>query len=144
VQTEPPRGARSMLTTLVLLSAAACTASQPPPKASFQPGIGDVPPDMQSDYESFAINCSKCHHADRALTAPVTDVEHWDIYVAKMMRTAGSAISADEKPHILRFLYWYTGRKLGRAQTAESAPGGSSPVQTAPRDDRETQGESTP
>lgn len=105
---------------LRLLSAAAlcasCTGSasqntQPPRLAS---DIGEVPADMMSDYRSFASNCSKCHDLDRALTAPVTDNRHWDIYVAKMMRTAGSAISAHEKPHILRFLYWYTDRKTGR------------------------------
>lgn len=107
---------------LRLLSAAAlcasCTGSasqntQPPRLAS---DIGEVPDDMMSDYRSFASNCSKCHDLDRALTAPVTDNRHWDIYVAKMMRTAGSAINANEAPHILRFLYWYTDRKTARAR----------------------------
>jgi hypothetical protein len=82
---------------------------------------------MRSDYESFAVNCSKCHDLDRALAAPVTDHKHWDIYVAKMMRTAGSAINATEAPHILRFLYWYTDHKMGRdtgdkAKTSEAPP----------------------
>jgi hypothetical protein len=67
-----------------------------------------VPAALRPDYESFAVNCSKCHQLSRALNAPVTNVEHWDIYVAKMMRTAGSAISPQEKPKILRFLHWYT------------------------------------
>lgn len=97
-----------------LSGAVACTASQPPPRPTFQAGIGDVPRELQGDYESFVINCSKCHPADRALAAPVTDAKHWDIYVAKMMRTAGSAISKSEEPHILRFLYWYTERKRAR------------------------------
>jgi len=144
VRTEASFGVSLARASLMLLSATACTASQPPPKASFQPGIGDVPPDMKADYESFAINCSKCHHADRALTAPVTDVRHWDIYVAKMMRTAGSAIAPNEKPHILRFLYWYTERKLAHGQTLEPARDGQPSVPTAPQHDGETQGESTP
>jgi hypothetical protein len=143
VRTDSPLSACIALATM-LLSSAACTASQPPPKGSFQPGIGDVPQDLQSDYQSFAVNCSKCHSADRALAAPVTDVKHWDIYVSKMMRTAGSAISPEERPHILRFLYWYTGRKLGRGQTSESAAGGGAALRTAPHDRGETQGESTP
>ena len=32
--------------------------------------VGEVPPDMRSDYESFADNCSKCHGLERALAAP--------------------------------------------------------------------------
>ena len=115
MRSELAAGASSVMVCLMLLSAPACTASQPPPRGSFQPGIGDVPLELVGDYQSFAVNCSKCHSAERALAAPVTDTRHWDIYVAKMMRNAGSTISPEEKPHILRFLYWYTGRKLTRA-----------------------------
>jgi cytochrome c5 len=142
-----------------------CTASQSTPKSSNSAQIGEVPADMQSDYESFAVNCSKCHDTARALAAPVTDHKHWDIYVAKMMRTAGSAISAHEAPHILRFLYWYTDHKLGRvdndnaktsqtspapaakaAATHEVVPPASSPAVTplAPSVSSETQGEGAP
>jgi hypothetical protein len=71
----------------------------------------EVPANLRADYVSFTQNCSKCHSLDRPLQAHVDDVRHWDIYVAKMMRTAGSAISAVESPKILRFLYWYTQRK---------------------------------
>jgi hypothetical protein len=78
--------------------------------------VDNIPADVQSDYEVFATNCSKCHALARALNAPVTDVKHWDLYVARMMRTAGSAISPEEAPHILRFLYWYT-----REHAAEGA-----------------------
>jgi hypothetical protein len=154
VLTEPSFGMGLVIVRIVLLSATACTASQPPPRASFQPGIGDVPKELQSDYESFAVNCSKCHHIDRALAAPVTDVLHWDIYVAKMMRTAGSAISADERPHILRFLYWYTERKNARLETKDdtleiaptSAPSveAREPARDRGTDAGATQGESTP
>jgi cytochrome c5 len=117
---------RLLLASAVLLTG--CTASQSTPKPSVGGQIGEVPADMQSDYESFAVNCSKCHDIDRALAAPVTDHEHWDIYVAKMMRTAGSAIHKDEAPHILRFLYWYTDHKAGR-----SIDGKSKAVAPAPK-----------
>lgn len=129
--------------------------------------VGEVPPDLQGDYESFATNCSKCHDLDRALNAPVTDNRHWDMYVAKMMRTAGSAIKPEEAPHILRFLYWYTEqRKSGgnRVQVKASGfvapPSAPAPVAPpavppapptkeemqapAPNVSSETQGESTP
>lgn len=70
-----------------------------------------VPANLHADYISFTQNCSKCHDLERPLRAHIDDVRHWDLYVAKMMRTAGSAISAQESPKILRFLYWYTQRK---------------------------------
>ncbi len=71
----------------------------------------EVPANLRADYFSFTENCSKCHDLERPLRAHIDDVRHWDLYVAKMMRTAGSAISAKESPKILRFLYWYTERK---------------------------------
>lgn len=71
----------------------------------------DVPPELRADYLAFTDNCSKCHDLERPLRAHIDDVRHWDAYVAKMMRTAGSAISKRESPKILRFLYWYTERK---------------------------------
>jgi hypothetical protein len=71
----------------------------------------EVPASLRADYVAFTENCSKCHDLERPLRAQIDDVRHWDLYVAKMMRTAGSAISARESPKILRFLYWYTERK---------------------------------
>lgn len=124
MQTEAPCGVGPWVACLALFGAVACSATQPPPRPTFQAGIGDVPPELQSDYESFATNCSKCHPADRALAAPVTDAKHWNIYVAKMMRTAGSAISKQEEPHILRFLYWYTERKRVRENGEDQAAKG--------------------
>ena len=72
----------------------------------------EIPTGLRADYMSFVDNCSKCHGLERPLTANVTETRHWDLYVSRMMRTAGSAISASESPKILRFLYWYTERKM--------------------------------
>jgi len=122
VTTELRRLGRTVLAAGLAIVASGC-ASQATPRADLRTDVGEVPANMQSDYESFASNCSKCHGLERALAAPVTDNKHWDIYVAKMMRTAGSAIHADEAPHILRFLYWYTDRKMGReTEGAKAAP----------------------
>lgn len=142
----------------VLPAVLACGGTQVLPQANALVVIGDVPAELQGDYESFTTNCSKCHQLERALAAPVTDVKHWDLYVAKMMRTAGSAIHKDEAPRILRFLYWYTEHKPGNAQEkTESAPSpergsdqpvpGDSPEVPLPPSggDRDpTQGEGTP
>lgn len=101
----------------------------------------EVPAELRADYNAFTQNCAKCHELDRALRAHITDVRHWDLYVAKMMKTAGSAISSRESPKILRFLYWYTERKnrLGderakevHVQVAEPPAAKSEPAAPAP------------
>ena len=90
--------------------------------------VSDIPAEMQAEYDVFATNCSKCHSLARALNAPVTDVKHWDLYVARMMRTAGSSISPSEAPHILRFLYWYTREHAAEgARSAGEDMGGMAP-----------------
>lgn len=81
----------------------------------------EIPAQLRGDLDSFAVNCSKCHGLERPLNAHVTDTRHWDLYVARMMRTAGSAISESERPRILRFLYWYTERKLRLASEGDKA-----------------------
>jgi hypothetical protein len=117
--TERSARASAVVALVASLLMIGCSATQSTPSASLRADIGEVPPELRSEYQSFAVNCSKCHDLDRALAAPVTDTRHWDIYVAKMMRTAGSAIRADEAPHILRFLYWYTGKKNSRGGAGE-------------------------
>jgi hypothetical protein len=88
----------------------------------------ELPAELRGDYHSFVVNCSKCHGLERPLTAHVTDVRHWDLYVARMMRTAGSAISESERPRILRFLYWYTQRK-NRLANEENAKAYAPPAE---------------
>jgi hypothetical protein len=104
---------RSLLPALLLfclfIAISACSKGTPRVASDLE---AEIPAQLRSDYQSFVVNCSKCHGLERALTAHVTDTRHWDMYVARMMRTAGSAISESERPRILRFLYWYTERKV--------------------------------
>jgi hypothetical protein len=93
----------------LLIAIAACSKGTPRVASDLE---AEIPAQLRGDYKSFAENCSKCHGLERPLNAYVTDTRHWDLYVARMMRTAGSAISESERPKILRFLYWYTERKL--------------------------------
>jgi hypothetical protein len=102
----------------------ACAAGTPRVASDIE---AQVPANLHADYISFTENCNKCHDLERPLRAHIDDVRHWDLYVAKMMRTAGSAISAKESPKILRFLYWYTERK-NRLQN-ERAKEVSAPVE---------------
>jgi hypothetical protein len=105
--------ARSLLPGLLLfclfIAISACSKGTPRVASDLE---AEIPAQLHGDYESFIVNCSKCHGLERPLNAHVTDTRHWDLYVARMMRTAGSAISESERPRILRFLYWYTERKL--------------------------------
>jgi len=87
--------------------------------------LSEVPESLRGDYQSFTENCVKCHSLDRPLQARVTNVKHWDVYVARMMATAGSGISRAESVKILRFLYWYTERR--NALSEEGSKGLASP-----------------
>lgn len=98
--------------------------------------VQKIPMELRDEYSSFATNCSKCHSLSRALNAPVKDPNHWDLYVARMMRTAGSAISPKEQPVILRFLHWYT-RSYDKANAdpgdeAQAESESSAPAEAAP------------
>lgn len=116
---EQPRTKRGLVTCLVMGCALlGCRTGQPRVASDLEP---EIPASLFADYTSFRENCNKCHALERALTAHVDDVRHWDLYVAKMMRTAGSAISAAEGPKILRFLYWYTERKERLAMEGKRA-----------------------
>lgn len=81
-----------------------------------------LPDNLRDEYHVFASNCRKCHGLARPLQARVTDVEHWDHYVGRMMRTPGSGISTQEAFAILRFLHWYTNVVVnGQPQTPPSS-----------------------
>jgi hypothetical protein len=112
------------LSFLLLALAALLGCGSPSTQATIYIDEKKIPDDMRSDYESFAVNCSKCHSLARAFNANVTDPSHWDLYVARMMRTAGSSISPAEKPHILRFLHWYT----EKYEPAEKAAGAAKEI----------------
>jgi hypothetical protein len=117
------------------LALGACAGGPPRVASDLE---GEIPPNLRADYMSFRENCSKCHSLDRPLQAHVDEVAHWDLYVAKMMRTAGSAISKVESPKILRFLYWYTERRnrlkaeAKRAKQSVVTEEKAEPVEPAP------------
>jgi hypothetical protein len=108
---------------VALIAGTACGAAQSNASTVELPSdIGELPKGMEDQYGVFAANCSKCHGLERPLTAPVTDHKHWERYVAKMMRTPGSGISAQEAPAILAFLFWYTDKRTGRLPDNQNAP----------------------
>lgn len=70
--------------------------------------VATIPPGLRADYELFTHRCSRCHSISRPLTARVTDVAHWTVYVERMRRQPDSMITAEEGTRIVRFLTWYT------------------------------------
>ncbi len=113
---------------LTICLAGAC--GTPTSQATIYIDSSRIPASMQEDYESFVVNCSKCHELARPLNANVTEPEHWDLYVARMMRTAGSAINPKEGPKIIRFLHWYTLHydEKARKETFEEESDATEPV----------------
>ncbi|HEX5657846.1 MAG TPA: hypothetical protein VFX59_11655 [Polyangiales bacterium] len=99
---------------MALLTASCGAAQTSASKVELPAEVGELPSELEHDYRVFANNCSKCHGLERPLSAPVTDHGHWERYVARMMRTPGSGISASEAPAILAFLFWYTDKRSGK------------------------------
>ena len=70
--------------------------------------VSSYPAPIQEAYDVFEFRCSRCHSLARPLNAQVTDVTHWDDYVARMRRQPGSGINRRNARQILKFLYFYT------------------------------------
>ena len=70
-----------------------------------------LPPEVASSYELFAVRCSRCHTLSRPLNAQITDYDHWEAYVTRMRRHAGSGISPKDADKILVFLKYYADQK---------------------------------
>jgi len=77
--------------------------------------VSSYPEPIQEAYDVFEFRCSRCHTLARPLNAQVTDVSHWDDYVARMRRQPGSGINRHNARLILKFLYYYT-RERNRAE----------------------------
>jgi mono/diheme cytochrome c family protein len=78
--------------------------------------VDKLPAKYQDGYKVFAVRCSKCHSASRALNGRLTP-DGWRNYVRKMSRQAGSGINASNGAVLVDFLIYYT-------QLAENADAG--------------------
>ena len=79
--------------------------------------VAELPPRVAEAYGLFAQKCSRCHTLARPLTASIDDDAHWERYVGRMRRQAGSGISPADGTEILVFLKYYTEQQ--RAQDEE-------------------------
>jgi hypothetical protein len=65
--------------------------------------VSAYPAEMQKAYKVFAGKCSKCHTIARPINTMMSRDE-WERYVKRMMRKAGTLISADEGKQIFEFV----------------------------------------
>ncbi len=70
--------------------------------------VSKYPPNIQSDYKVFAKKCVKCHTLARPINCELALDSEWEAYLKRMMRKAGTFISADEGKQIYEFLSYDT------------------------------------
>jgi hypothetical protein len=68
--------------------------------------VSKYPPDMQAKYKLFAKKCTNCHTLARAINSEFATEDEWERYVKRMMRKAGTLISADEGKQIYEFVVY--------------------------------------
>jgi hypothetical protein len=66
--------------------------------------VSKYPADMQAKYKLFAKKCVNCHTLARAINCEFATEDEWERYVKRMMRKAGTLISADEGKQIFEFV----------------------------------------
>ena len=68
--------------------------------------ISKYPADIQKDYKVFAVKCKKCHTLARPINCELALPDEWERYLKRMMRKAGTFISADEGKQIYDFVVY--------------------------------------
>lgn len=66
--------------------------------------VSKYPEDMKGRYKVFMNKCGKCHTPARAINSDYVLDDEWERYVKRMMRRAGTFISADEGKQIYEFV----------------------------------------
>lgn len=115
---------RLALSMLMLVVATACVTGLSARRGGLsEEEVAEFPPDVADAYRLFAQKCSRCHTLARPLSAGIDDDAHWERYVGRMRRQAGSGISPADAKEILKFLRYYTAQQAARdaAEEAEEA-----------------------
>lgn len=109
---------RVLLLSLVAALALACASESMGKRGGLNEAqVAALPMEIQPAYGVFEYKCSRCHTLSRPLNASITSYEHWEAYVARMRKHAGSGISESDAREILRFLRYYADKKA--AEKAE-------------------------
>jgi hypothetical protein len=102
-----------VLTTIVSGGLASIVRSQDAPvdarilaydKGPAKIDVSKYPADMQAKYKVFVKKCANCHTIARPINCEFVLDDEWERYVKRMMRKAGTLISADEGKQIFEFL----------------------------------------
>ena len=70
--------------------------------------VSKYPAKIQEDYKVFATKCKKCHTLARPINCELALDTEWESYLKRMMRKAGTWISADQGAQIYEFLTYDT------------------------------------
>lgn len=98
-----------------VLAVAARTQEKEPPLdpriAAYDKGpakidVSKYPKEMQDKYKVFTAKCAKCHTLARPINSDFVLEDEWERYVKRMMRNAGTFISADDGKQIYEFLVY--------------------------------------
>jgi hypothetical protein len=68
--------------------------------------VSGYPAEMKPKYKLFVEKCGKCHTPARAINCDFVLEDEWERYVRRMMRKAGTFISADEGKRIFEFVVY--------------------------------------
>lgn len=68
--------------------------------------VSKYPPEMQAAYKVYAAKCGKCHTLARAVNCDFVLEDEWERYVKRMMRKAGSFITAADGKAIYEFVVY--------------------------------------
>lgn len=106
---------RAIFLLVLILGAAACVGASGRRGGLPESQVQQMPREVATAYRLFALRCSRCHTLSRPLNASITEYEHWEQYVGRMRRHAGSGISRKDAEQILVFLKYYTEKKAQEA-----------------------------
>ena len=83
--------------------------------------VAKYPPEMKARYKVFMSKCGKCHTPARAINSDYVLEDEWERYVKRMMRRAGTFISADEGKQIFEFVVFDSKTRKKAAYDKRSA-----------------------
>ena len=66
--------------------------------------VSKYPANIQADYKVFTAKCKKCHTLARPINCELVLDSEWEAYLKRMMRKAGTFITAGEGKQVYEFL----------------------------------------
>lgn len=86
--------------------------------------VSKYPDPMKAAYKVFSVKCAKCHTLARPVNCELVLEDEWERYIKRMMRNAGSFITADEGKTIYDFLVYDSKTRKKALYDKKKAAGG--------------------